>query len=278
MTDLSSLSGPLGIKLVNDYFFHVLLQKNNNVLRALVASLLHMNLDDILSIHIENEIVFGESLNDKDFILDIRVLMNDHTILNLEMQVVDQSNWVERSMSYLCRTFDNLEHGKDYIDVKPAVQIGLLNYTLFPDAPEFYASYYLMNEKTYQKYSDKLRLSVLDLTRIDLATDEDRLYGIDHWAKLFKATTWEELKMLAQNNKVMSDAVSTVYEITQDPRLVDKIRAREEWTALENRKKRETEEIKRELAEKDRQLAESEATIADLQATVASLLTQLQDK
>jgi predicted transposase/invertase (TIGR01784 family) len=211
--------------------------------------------------------------------------MNDHTILNLEMQVVDQSNWVERSMSYLCRTFDNLEHGKDYIDVKPAVQIGLLNYTLFPETPEFYASYYLMNEKTYQKYSDKIRLSVLDLTRIDLATDEDRLYGIDHWAKLFKSTTWEELKMLAQNNEVMSDAVSTVYEITQDPRLVDKIRAREEWTALENRKKREAEEVKRELAEKDQQLAESEAVIADLQSTVtdlqttvASLLEQLQNK
>jgi hypothetical protein len=83
----------------------------------------------------------------------------------------------------------------------------------------------------------------------------------------------------------MSDAVSTVYEITQDPRLVDKIRAREEWTALENRKKREAEEVKRELAEKDQQLAESEAVIADLQSTVtdlqttvASLLEQLQNK
>jgi hypothetical protein len=91
--------------------------------------------------------------------------------------------------------------------------------------------------------------------------------------------------MLAQNNEVMSDAVSTVYEITQDSRLVDKIRAREEWTALENRKKREAEEVRRELAEKDQQLAESEAVIADLQSTVtnlqstvASLLEQLQSK
>ena len=45
-------------------------------------------------------------------------------------------------------------------------------------------------------YSDKLRLSVVDLTKIDMATKEDKAYHIDYWASLFKATTWEEIKML----------------------------------------------------------------------------------
>lgn len=57
-----------------------------------------------------------------------------------------------------------------------------------------------VNEKNYRIYSDKFRLSVLDLTQIDLATAEDRAYRIDRWAALFKATTWEELKMLANRN------------------------------------------------------------------------------
>ena len=35
-------------------------------------------------------------------------------------------------------------------------------------------------------------LNVLELTKIELATDEDRLCGRDHWAKLFKAKTWED--------------------------------------------------------------------------------------
>lgn len=172
MPDISNLSGPIGIKLVNDYLFRALLQKNNNVLKALIASLLHMDEADISSVRIENEIVLGQDLDEKEFILDILVRMNNSTILNIEMQVINLHNWVERSMSYLCRTFDNLDHGEDYTNVRPAIQIGLLDYTLFPEAPEFYAIYYLMNEKTHQKYSDKLRLSVLDLTRIDLATEE----------------------------------------------------------------------------------------------------------
>ena len=181
-SDWKQATGEINIKLVNDYLFRALLQKNNRVLKGLIASLLHMEMEDIQSVIIKNEIILGKHIPDKAFILDIRVLMNDNSIINLEMQVVDQCNWVERSMSYLCRCFDNLSKGDDYINAKPVVQIGLLDYTLFPDAPEFYASYYFMNEKSHKIYSDKLRISVVDLTHIDLATDEDKLYGIDHWA------------------------------------------------------------------------------------------------
>lgn len=46
------------------------------------------------------------------------------------------------------------------------------------------------NIKNHILYSDKLMLRVIDLTHIDLATEEDQAYGIDHWARLFKASTW----------------------------------------------------------------------------------------
>lgn len=275
---LESLSGPLDISLVNDYLFRALLQKNNNVLKALIASLLHMNLSDIKSVKIENEIVLGEQTKDKEFILDIRIMMNNNTIINLEMQVINYHNWPERSMSYLSRAFDNLAHGEDYIKVKPTIQIGLLDYTLFPEAPEFYANYYLMNEKTYQKYSDKLRISVVDLTQIDLATEEDKAYGIDHWAALFKSQTWEELKMLAKNNDSITDAVSTIYDITQDSVLREEIRAREERLALENRLKQEAvamqeaiDDLKEKNAEMEEQNAIKDKRIAELEAQLKEL-------
>lgn len=49
----------------------------------------------------------------------------------------------------------------------------------------YIANYYMMNEKTYQKYSDKFRLAVVDLTQIELATEEDRAYQIEQWAQFF---------------------------------------------------------------------------------------------
>ena len=60
--------------------------------------------------------------------------------------------------------------------------------------------------KNHHIYSDNFILNVVNLSRIDLATKEDRAYGIDHWAALFKAKTWEELKMIAEKDKDIEEA------------------------------------------------------------------------
>ena len=38
---------------------------------------------------------------------------------------------------------------------------------------------------------------MVELKNIELATQKDRLYGIDEWAALFKSKSWEELKSMA---------------------------------------------------------------------------------
>ena len=63
---------------------------------------------------------------------------------------------------------------------------------LFPDYPEFYAAHKMMNIKKHYIYNDNFTLNVLDLNQTDLATEEDKLFKIDYWAKLFKAKTWED--------------------------------------------------------------------------------------
>lgn len=156
ITSLDQATGPVLIPLTNDYLFRALLQKNEHVLKGLICSLLHLRPDEVVSVKITNPIVLGETIDNKDFILDIRCLLNDNTIINLEMQVVNQYNWPERSLSYLCRAFDNLESGQNYSLVKSAVQIGILDFTLFPDAPEFYATYMMANVKNHKIYSSKL--------------------------------------------------------------------------------------------------------------------------
>lgn len=104
-------------------------------------------MDEVHSVVILNPIVLGEHIDNKDFILDIRCLLNDDTMINLES-------------------------GQDYNQAKAAIQIGILDFTLFAEEPEFYAAYMMSNIKNHRIYSSKLRLSVLDLTHIELATRE----------------------------------------------------------------------------------------------------------
>ncbi len=215
--------------MTNDYLFRALLQRNNAVLKGLICSLLHLTAEEVSTAEITNPIELGTSFTDKTFILDVKVHLNDLAIINLELQVINQHNWVERSLSYLCRSFDTLQAGKDYRDARPVIQIGLLNYTLFPAHPEFYATYQLLNVKDYTLYSDKLRLSVLDLTHIELATEQDKALQLDCWARLFKATTWEEINMLAQENEAIREAAETVYQLTREERIRMECEAREDY-------------------------------------------------
>jgi len=191
-------------------------------------------------------------MEDKDFILDIRIALNDNTNIDLEMQVRKQADWEERSISYLCRTFDQLVEGENYGKAKAAIHIGFLDFTPFSEYPEFYATYKLMNVKNHRVYSDKFILSMVDLTRIDLATDEDMSYQIDYWAKLFKASTWEDLKMIAEKNENLREASESLYKLNLDDIARQKARAREHYEHVEQTAERlakENEALKKLLDE-----------------------------
>ena len=78
--------------MTNDYLFRVLLQRNNYVLKGLICSLLHMDESEITSVVITNPILLGETIDEKQYVLDINVMMNHDRLINLEMQVVNQKN------------------------------------------------------------------------------------------------------------------------------------------------------------------------------------------
>ena len=226
--DWRNATGKIDYQMTNDYMFRMVLQSNNNVLKGLISSMMHVPVNDIESVEIVNPIELGKHIDDKDFILDVKVRLNNNSIINLEMQVTDYSNWTNRSLSYLCRTFDNIQKGEDYNSAIPVTHIGFLDYDLFPDELEFYSKYMLRNMKTGKIYNDKFSLCVLSLKQINLATYEDRKWHIDEWARLFKATTWEELKMIAEKDKVYSEAANSIYIQNSDETVRAMCEARQE--------------------------------------------------
>ncbi len=222
--------------------------------------------------NILNPVELGKPVGAKSYFLDIKVLLNSRSIIHMEMQVSNQHNWPDRSLSYLCRTFDSLKQGDSYLQAKQVVQIGLLDYTLFPEYPEFYAVYEFRNVKKGYLYSDKLRLCVLNLNRIDLATEEDRHYRTDHWVSLFKSATWEEIKMLAKENEYIRDAASTVYRLSQEETIRLQCEAREDYYRTQRDIRYVMERQSAELKEKDAQLESLSAENQNLVAENSRLL------
>ena len=269
-TSLQDATGKLEYRLMNDCMFHVVFQKNPKALRGLCASLLHMHPDEILSVEVLNPIEFGEQPKDKEFILDLKVMLNNDRILNFEVQVIDEKNWPERSLSYACRAFDQLMQGENYRKAKPVYHIGFLDYDLEHLSPEFYATFKLLNVKNHEIYSSKFALSVVNLNQIELATEEDRKYCIDHWARLFKADTWEAIKKMAQENEYISDAAETLLQSNQDLKIRSYCEAVEEARRVRRGLEKELAQAQTTIQTQAEALVEKDAEIARLKALLGS--------
>ncbi len=266
---LEKICGKLAYNMTNDYMFRAVLQTNKKVLAGIIGALLHVD-PESLDVEIQNPIILGQSFENKDFILDIKVLINNKSKLNLEMQVVNYGNWKERSLSYLCRSFDNIDKGEDYIFAKPVIQVSFIDFTLFPESPEFYATYKLKNIKNNKIYTDKLQLSIMELNNINLATEEDHLYKLDKWAAFFKAKTWKELKAMAATNQYMEAAVNTIYEPSSDETIRELCRRRAENEAYERYVMAEIERLKLANADLLQANADKDMEIASLKEQLAN--------
>ena len=281
--ELQHATGEIKYGGTNNYMFQAFLQENNEALRNLICSVLHLDPSSVVSIEITNPILLGKFIENKTFILDIKALMNNQTVINLEMQIEDQHNWPERSLGYLCRSFDNLNTGDEYRTVKPAIHIGFLDFHLFKDAPEFHAVYQLLNMKNMHAYTDKFSLHVIDLKHIDLATEEDKAYQTDVWAAFFKAKTWEEMRMLAEKKPGLQSSVETLYQLNCDEQIretLDRfVRAQRREQGYLDTISEQQERISSQentISEQQGRLSAQENTISSLEQEVAALRAELE--
>ncbi len=221
--------GPLPVPMTNDYLFKGIYQENNAALKSLICAVLHRRSEEIRSVSVVNPIILGAAIDEKEYVLDVKVELNNDAIIDLEMQVVNYHDWPERSLQYLCRTYDSLHKGQNYLQSKTAIHIGILDFILFRDESGLLDSYRLMNVKTHRVYTEKFQLYILCLPLADVPGEEDRRFHTDVWARFFKAETWEDLKMLAKEDEGVAGAVETGRQLWSDDSVREKALAREDY-------------------------------------------------
>lgn len=222
-------AGKLRYPLTNDFMFKAVLQRSQMALKGLLCALLNMQMEEIAAIKILNPIEIGGMINEKMMLLDLKLELNDSRILDIEMQVMDEGNWPERSLTYLCRTFDQLEKGEKYLDVKETIHIGIMDFTPQDFPQKLYLDYYFYNLDTEHKYSDKMSIRMLQLNQLGNEEDERKWPELYHWTQLFKAETWEEMRMLAEKDETIRECVFTYKELTTDEKARMQSEARDDY-------------------------------------------------
>ena len=84
--------------------------------------------------------------------------------------------------------------------------------------------------------------------------------------------------MHAEKNPIIDEAASTIYSISQDSIMLEKIRAREEAIAHENYMRKQLKEQARQLDEKDKQLDEKDKQLDEKDKQLGMQSKQLDEK
>ena len=205
----------LNIRLTNNYAFQKIF-KNEEIVKGFLMALLHLKETDIETLEVADPFVEGEVKEEKEGILDVKMVLNGGKKINIEMQNTYQDDWTERSLFYNCRMFtDGFQKGHPYGELPPCIHVGILNFNQMI-SPNYYHKFYLMDEKTKEIYSRKFQFHMLELKKLKYAKEKQQRKPLYQWAKLIAAQTWEELEQESKGNKYMERALEEMIKISQD--------------------------------------------------------------
>ena len=189
---------------------------NENARLGFLSAILKLNPKDIKETQLLNTNLRKIHEDDKQGILDVRILMNNKVEIDIEIQLAELKVWADRSLFYLSKMYvEQIETGQKYNVFKRCVSISILNFTLFDDTDEFYSCFHLLEDTRHTLYTDKMEFHVLELSKLPTELKENAS-DILLWAKFISAEREEEFSMLATKNPYIKSAYEQLQVISQD--------------------------------------------------------------
>lgn len=181
-----------------------------------LSAILKLNPEDIQDTKILNTNLRKLHEDEKLGILDVRILMNNNTEIDIEIQLAAMNIWADRALFYLAKMYtEQISAGEDYTLFKKCVSISILDFKLFEQEPEFYSCFHIREDSRNFLYTDKMEFHVLELPKLPKELKEDSS-DIELWGKFINAERKEEFVMLAEKNTYIDSAYQHLQFISQD--------------------------------------------------------------
>ena len=160
-------NGPVLLPPTMDFVFKGLFgnEKRPELLISFLNAVLTPD-EPITSITFKDRTIDKQYKDDKMGTLDILATTNKGELINVEVQVADEKNMIERSLYYWSRLFSGqLQSGNPYQKLERTVCINLLSFDLLETA-EYHSCYVLKERERNEQLSDLLEIHFIELDKI----------------------------------------------------------------------------------------------------------------
>ena len=170
-------------ELTEDYIFKRVFGKkgNEDILKDLLESILEIKIEQI-------EVIVGseiekEKIKEKIGIIDLKATINKETTVDIEIQVKDYHNMIERSTFYIAGLYHTgLKRGERYEKNNKVIGINILMFNIFK-WKKFHSKGILKENELNEIMTDKLELHFLELPKI-IKNSEEGNKRLRQWQEL----------------------------------------------------------------------------------------------
>ena len=199
------MSKEVELKVTNDYIFKKIFAKkgNESILKDLLNSILQIPIKSI-------EVVADTSLereleSNKLGILDVKAKIDNETIVNIEIQIINRYNMIERTLFYWSGLYYNvLQKGEDYKEIKKVISINILDYNEFEEGP-YHEIAKLRREYLYKILTDKIEIHFIQIPKFKKQR-KDMKTKLDMWMDFISQIDEKEVKNAMSKNKEIKKA------------------------------------------------------------------------
>ena len=210
------------LKPKNDIVFQSLFSKENEeITKNFVQSLLGKKISKI-EIN-NNKELFRERPEDKLGILDLQVDIDDEEKIDVEIQLIDKYNLVDRLLYYFSRLYaETIKIGDEYEKSKRIVLIAILDYDLelTKFIEEMQTQWMLRETKNPEIIlTNKLEIDIIELRKVKKEYEKDRHNEKAQWMLFLDDPNSKEVHEIMEENKEINDAIFVVHEMTEDEKM-----------------------------------------------------------
>lgn len=217
-----------GLKPTNDYIFKKLFSKkeNEDILKDLLEGILEIKIKHVKVMQeVELERI---NIEDKVGIVDIKAIVDERTTIDIEMQIKNEYNIIERTLFYWDGLYyTGLKSSEKYKENNKVITINLLKFNMFKDM-NYHIVGKIKEKESNNILTDKLEVHFIELPKF-LKTNEGGNKKLRQWLEFICYEREEEVKMAVKENEKIAKAEKEWEYLKGDEAVKRMAFLREKW-------------------------------------------------
>ena len=200
-----------------DFVFKKIFGSEDN--KSVLMSFLNATLkpkEEIVSVELKNTDIEKEYVKDKFSRLDVKATTNKNETINIEIQLKDEHNMIQRTLYYWSKLYEEqIGEGDFYNKLNRTVCINILNFKYLKN-DRFHNVYRLKEIETNEELTDIEEIHFIEIPKlkgVDLKEEKDMLKV---WIEFLRDPESEVIRSVEMNNEEIRRAKDKLYKLSQD--------------------------------------------------------------